>query len=126
MKPTPPGAADQRPVRRRNLPAPSFRSTPEDAALIRQIVARAVKLNPLLAPDTQVEPMDMSMDITACHCNGCRLRLTELLEADDANFGHDVFGIRRFIDRTTGMMDPGKFWPRFAMSEARARVEYGV
>lgn len=55
------------------------------------------------------------MDVTACHCNGCPLRLQELLEADDFNFTHDVFGIRRFIDRTTGEMPGAKFHPRFSV-----------
>lgn len=53
------------------------------------------------------------MDIDACHSNGCSLQLDKLLNADDANFAHDVFGIRRFIDRTTGKLD-GCFLPRSA------------
>lgn len=54
------------------------------------------------------------MDITACHANGNPLRLAELLKADDGNFGHDVFGIRRFIDRTTGRL-MGHFRPRYSV-----------
>lgn len=52
------------------------------------------------------------MDIRACHANGTPLRLEELLRADDGNFGHDVFGIRRYIDRTTGQLTDC-FLPRF-------------
>lgn len=46
--------------------------------------------------------MDADMDVTACHANGNPLKLQELLTADDFQFGHDVFGIRRHIDRETG------------------------
>lgn len=56
------------------------------------------------------------MDIEACHCNGCELDLQKLLDAGDGDFGHDVFGIRRFIDRRTGKLG-GCFLPRCAMPE---------
>jgi hypothetical protein len=56
--------------------------------------------------------VDAEMDITACHANGCRLDLAALAAADDSDFNHDVFGIRRHIDRSTGeLMDC--FVPRF-------------
>lgn len=57
--------------------------------------------------------MDIEMDIDACHNNGCPLKLTDLLNADDQNFAHDVFGIRANIDRTTGKL-LNCFLPRFA------------
>lgn len=57
---------------------------------------------------------DIQMDITAAHANGCPLQLRALLAADDFNFAHDVLGIRRFIDRSTGRIPAEKFWPRFA------------
>ena len=56
---------------------------------------------------------DFWMDILGAHCNGCRLRLEELLQADDFNFAHDVFGIRRHLNRQTGEIG-GCFVPRFA------------
>jgi hypothetical protein len=55
----------------------------------------------------------VQMDLAACHCNGCPLQLTELLDADDFNFSHDIFGIRRHLNRTTGKLDD-RFLPRFA------------
>lgn len=58
--------------------------------------------------------MTLVMDITACHCNGCPLRLQDLLEADDFNFLHDVVGIRKHINRQTGRLE-GAFLPRFAV-----------
>lgn len=61
----------------------------------------------------QYPNMDIIMDIDACHNNGCPLQLQALLDADDTNFAHDVFGIRKYINRTTGaLMDC--FVPRYA------------
>lgn len=57
------------------------------------------------------------MDLTACHANAFRLRVEELLKADDSNFAHDVFGIRRHLDRETGKL-ADCFVPRFASKEA--------
>jgi hypothetical protein len=78
---------------------------------INEIAKRAVRL----AEDHGVDYdlVDAGMDVTACHSNGCPLKLEQLLEADDFNFSHDVFGIRRHIDRETGKLE-GFFLPRFA------------
>lgn len=53
------------------------------------------------------------MDINACHSNGNPLDLKALLEADDFNFCHDVFGIRNHINRATGQLE-NCFSPRFS------------
>lgn len=45
---------------------------------------------------------DAHMDLVATHANGCPLDFEKLVAADDFNFAHDVFGIYRHIDRTTG------------------------
>ena len=58
----------------------------------------------------------LSMDLTAVHLNDVPLRLSDLRKADDANFGHDVFGIVRYIDRKTGKLTDC-FLPRFAQPE---------
>lgn len=57
---------------------------------------------------------DLLMDVAACHSNGCSLKLQSLLDADDANFLHDVAGIVRHIDRTTGKLGDC-FVPRYAL-----------
>lgn len=56
------------------------------------------------------------MNITACHANGNPLRLEALLEADDFNFAHDVFGIDRHIYRETGHL-MNFFRPRYSRPE---------
>lgn len=88
-----------------------FDASPEDFAIIERIAARAVKM--ANGGGWHYPESDAQMDLTACHRNGTPLRLTELLTADDFDFGHDVFGIRRHLDRTTGKL-MNLFSPRFA------------
>ena len=86
----------------------SFKVSKDDARLISMIVDREAARSPV-----QFDRMSMEMDITACHANGCPLKLVELLTADEFNFTHDVYGIHRHLDRTTGkLLDC--FLPRFA------------
>lgn len=91
----------------------NFHVTIEEFKTIAEIADRAFKLAVELGDLYPL--MDAEMDITATHANGCPLDLCELLAADDANFGHDVFGIRHFIDRGTGKLDEC-FLPRYARS----------
>ena len=79
----------------------------KDMVVITKIVERAMTMQ------GGVDKTSLMMDITACHVNGCPLRLAELLKADDFNFAHDVFGIQRKIDRRTGKINDG-FSPRFS------------
>lgn len=81
----------------------SFDVTAEEARLISKITHRAMKVveeNDLKGYEFQ----DLEMDITAAHVNDSPIDLNALLHADDATFGHDVFGINRYIDRTTGKL----------------------
>lgn len=97
----------------------SFDVSKSEFELIGKIAARAVKM--ANGYDFKYSKMDAVMDITACHANGSPLRLDELLKARDGDFGHDIFGIRRHINRETGqLMDC--FSPRYSLppqSEAR-------
>lgn len=87
----------------------SFDTTQAERDLIKKIAARAVTI----AKERFIKysKQDCSMDITACHCNGNPLDLRKLLDADDFNFSHDVFGIARHIDRETGKLS-NHFSPR--------------
>ena len=73
-----------------------------EGLLIRKIARRAVAK----AAELGIEYAQQwaEMDLTACHRNGCPLDLRKLLEFDDASFAHDVFGIRRFLNRQTGQL----------------------
>ena len=57
--------------------------------------------------------LELSMDLTACHANGCPLDLDGLLTAEKGDFIHDVTGIVRHIDRRTGLLG-NCFLPRYA------------
>lgn len=90
----------------------SFETTREELEIIVKIAERADReiFGPHGVAQTRT---DTIMDISATHANGCPLKLAELLAADDFNFVHDVAGIRRHIDRTTGKLQDC-FLPRFA------------
>lgn len=95
----------------------SFKVTKEEAELIVKIAARAqVELfNPKNGQEKswckQTE-QDTQMDLCATIAQGVPLRLEELLSADNFNFCHDIAGIYRHIDRSTGKLE-GFFRPRF-------------
>ena len=91
--------------------------TKQQIQVIAQIAKRAVKM--ATEAGIKYTQMDALMDLDACISNGCPLKLDELLAADDGNFGHDVFGIRRHINRETGQLE-NCFLPRFAQPEAVA------
>lgn len=91
-----------------------FTATPEEMAIIKQIAERAVKMAKDL--DIEYDQTSAVMDIEACHCNGNPLDLQRLLDAADGDFGHDVFGIRRFMDRDEGKLS-GVFSPRHSAKE---------
>ncbi len=93
---------------------PSFKTSRFEHEFINKIADRAVKEDASLGVD--YDKMTATMDVTACHANGCELDLQKLLAAPDSDFCHDVFGIRRHIDRRTGKIG-GCFLPRCAMPE---------
>lgn len=61
------------------------------------------------------DPVAVMMDISATHVH-CPLRLNDLLNADDFNFGHDIGGIERHLNRSTGWLK-NFFLPRFAQPQ---------
>lgn len=94
----------------------SFTVSRNDGRLISEIADRAwavFKKNKIRGTDR----MSLEMDVTAVHANGCPLRLFDLLEADDFNFAHDIFGIDRHLDRETGQL-LNCFRPRFCERKA--------
>jgi len=88
-----------------------FDVSAEDRRLIVQIADRAERF--LLGHADHHWRLGTVMDLTACHANGCRLRLKALLDASPFNLMHDIAGIREHLDRKTGKLD-GRFRPRFA------------
>lgn len=89
----------------------NWESTKEEFETIAKIAKRANAMAKQL--NVKYELMTINMDISACHLNGCELRLNELLNADNSNFAHDIFGIRANINRKTGKLE-NCFLPRYA------------
>jgi hypothetical protein len=93
----------------------SWKVTKTDGRLISRVAKRAAAL--ATANDIDYPVQHAEMDLRATHANGCPLDLPKLLNAPDPHFGHDVFGIRRFIDRETGQLSD-VFHPRCARRSA--------
>ena len=77
-----------------------FTLDPEENELIHEIVDRAINManeNAIEAPDKTFAHMDIAL----AHCH-TPLPHRDLLESNEATFGHDFFGILKFIDRKTG------------------------
>ncbi len=87
----------------------SFKTTETEQLLIEKAARRAHKLAKKHGVNYPI--IDATMDLAAVHLNACMLDLNKLNQADDFNFSHDVFGIRRHLDRTTGQLG-GCFSPR--------------
>lgn len=91
----------------------SFERTKEENALITAVVLRAADSLGLAK-----NHWDLHMDLCAAHANGCPIDFQKLLDADDATFGHDVLGVRKYINRQTGELEEC-FVPRCAKREKR-------
>jgi hypothetical protein len=90
----------------------SFNCSKNESEAINKIADRYIQMMHLHS-SKKIDRTALIMDITACHCNGCNLNLHGLLTADEFNLGHDVGGIRQYIDRSTGKMT-NCFLPRFS------------
>ncbi len=88
---------------------PNFSLTTADRVMVNRIVVRASQMW------EELDTISLAMDITAVHNHACRLRLRELLQADDFNFAHDIVGIMNNLDRENLTMNC--FWPRFAAKQ---------
>lgn len=79
---------------------------------IGKIADRAVSL--YAQHDVRAERMDVLMDMMCVHGQIQKLRLADLLVADDFNFLHDVGGINRHLDREHYLLTD-HFSPRFSV-----------
>lgn len=89
----------------------NWTTTSDEAALITEIVDRAVDM--FKRSGVEIDRLSLEMDLTACHLNGCPLRLDELKDASTFDFLHDIRGIAIHIDRATGELGDC-FVPRYA------------
>jgi hypothetical protein len=86
-------------------------SADTDFALISKIVDRAEAFAKRSKSSLSVDRISLMMDLDSVH-ERTPLRLQELLDADESNFVHDVWGIRRHLNRQTHQLE-NCFTPRF-------------
>jgi hypothetical protein len=88
----------------------SFDVTKEEGESIDRIVSRVEKAL------GNVDRAGLVMDILATHANGCPLDFAKLEAFPATDFFHDVGGISRHLNRSTGKLG-GCFLPRCAVSQ---------
>ena len=79
----------------------------EEKMVVAEIAKRADALGIMM-----FDRMSLMMDIEAVHAE-IGLKLDELLNADDANFLHDIVGIQKNLDRESKKLQ-NFFLPRYA------------
>lgn len=85
--------------------------THEEDKAIDRIVERAKKeIGSVMNED--IDGLSLRMDLSAIHYH-TPLELVGLSNTDRFNFAHDVYGIMRCIDRSTGQLT-NHFLPRFS------------
>ena len=84
--------------------------TKEERLLIVDVAKRAEEMDLLL-----FDRMSLIMDIENVHAE-IGLKLTELLNADDLNFAHDIVGIQQNFDRQSKKLQ-NLFLPRYAKGD---------
>lgn len=89
----------------------NFTATQAERALIEKIASRAMGMRGI--SNAYADKIDVELDVLAAHANGCPLKLADMLNADDFQFAHDVFGIARHLNRKTGRLE-NCFVPRCA------------
>lgn len=81
--------------------------TPQEVSIIGAIVDRLhhmlVERDPIRA-HTQFDALTVAMDVATVHCNGRRLKLTQLLMCDSSDFRSDMIKIHTHLDRVTGKL----------------------
>lgn len=94
------------------MPITHWEITREDFDLL-VLVAQRVLRDLRTYPDNQ---RTLIMDLNACHANGCPLDFKGLLDAPIQDLSHDIYGIRKAIDRETGKLTEDVFLPRCALA----------
>lgn len=89
----------------------SFDVSRTESSLIERIANRA-----LAGCRSEDMLLLIEMDLVTVHANGCPLKLEDLLAASDADFAHDLLGIRTHLDRDSGQLND-LFRPRFAVDQ---------
>jgi hypothetical protein len=87
------------------------RITSYELDTIKAIAKRASAL--ASANEIELDEKTVLLDLTAAMAGGCKLCVQDLLNANDVDFVHDVFGINKHLDRNTFTLTDC-FVPRYA------------
>ena len=79
----------------------NWKCSAKDHEALRAVFYRAESL---LARHGHAVPDDLYVDLSAVHCNEGELDLDRLMAAPEVDFAHDVMGIHRHVDRSTGKL----------------------
>jgi len=86
--------------------------TPTEARLVKRIADRAyLRIQQLSCP--LYKRATCASDVSQVHAGSCPLDLQRLLKASDFDFLHDIFGIKKHLDRRIGRLR-NNFRPRTA------------
>ena len=93
----------------------SFDITVDESNVIAKIAKRAANILRERGNKRHIADLilEIKMDLTAAHANGCPLDFHKLFAADDFNLMHDVVGINNHLNRETGRLE-NHFLLRFA------------
>jgi len=94
------------------MPITHWEITNKEFDLLVQVAKRALRE----LKDYPDDQRTLIMDLNACHSNGCPLYFRGLLDAPLQDFSHDIYGIRKAIDRNTGKLTEDVFMPRYALA----------
>ena len=87
-------------------------TTPVDVQKIGQIMDRIAVSAEMY--EIKLDRTSLYMDLLNTHKNSCALDLQGLLDADDDDFEHDVFGIMEHMDRENSALRDD-FVPRLTL-----------
>lgn len=96
------------------MAAPQYSATEEEKDIMSQIVDRVLPIAEQLGAVYYKELLIADMDL--CHTNAYRIDLDRMLQGNIGDVGHDVFGINKYLDRSTGELTHC-FVPRFAVEK---------
>ena len=72
-----------------------------------------------------ISPLEFVLDLATTHNHACPLDFAAMATGNPADVAHDVFGIRRHLDRETGLLTDC-FLPRFAARQVAEPVNVMV
>lgn len=84
----------------------SYACSNADMHLIFEIAARAIAMYEAHGLPTPT-PYDIAIDVATVHCNGNPLKLMQFVMSDNADFQHDLAGLRIHLDRKIGALKNG-------------------